>query len=140
MTLEILFLFAVLAVMVVLFLTEKLPVELTAFMGLATLTLTGYLAADEAFEGFASPAVITMLSIFFISGALLHTGIADGAASRIHAWVGSREISGRTLANNWPRTDLSTLGIASKKSRRLSLCFEAARNASSGPAAATQAA
>jgi len=92
MTLEILFLFAVLAGMVVLFLTEKLPVELTAFIGLATLTLTGYLAADEAFQGFASPAVITMLSIFFISGALLHTGIADGIASRIHAWVGSREI------------------------------------------------
>ncbi len=92
MTLEILFLFTVLAVMVVLFLTEKLPVELTAFLGLATLTLTGYLAADEAFEGFASPAVITMLSIFFISGALLHTGVADSVASRIHAWVGSREI------------------------------------------------
>jgi di/tricarboxylate transporter len=92
MTLEILFLFVVLTVMVVLFLTEKLPVELTAFIGLATLTLTGYLAPDEAFEGFASPAVITMLSIFFISAALLHTGVADSVASRIHALVGGREI------------------------------------------------
>lgn len=92
MNLEILFLFVVLAVMVVLFLTEKLPVELTAFLGLVTLTLTGYLAPGEAFEGFASPAVITMFSVFFLSAAMLHTGVADAVAGRIHALVGAREI------------------------------------------------
>ena len=58
MTLEIGFLFLILAVMVYLFLTEKLPVDLTAFLGLVTLLMAGYLAPDEAFTGFSSPAVI----------------------------------------------------------------------------------
>ena len=73
---------------VVLFLTEKLPVELTAFAGLATLALTGYVSPEEAFLGFSSPAVITMLSVFFVSSALLHTGVADGAA-REGAYAGA---------------------------------------------------
>lgn len=91
MTLEIGFLLAVLAVMVVLFLTEKLPVELTAFAGLAVLALAGYVEPEEAFQGFSSPAVITMLSVFFVSAALLHTGVADSAARVIHEIVGPRE-------------------------------------------------
>ena len=92
MTLEIGFLFLLLAVMVYLFLTEKLPVDLTAFSGLVILIFGGYLTAEEAFTGFSSPAVITMLSIFIVSGALLHTGVADFIGSRIHTWVGSREV------------------------------------------------
>lgn len=91
MTLEIGFLFAIIAVMVFFFLTEKLPVELTAFAGLAVLAITGYVGPDEAFQGFASPAVITMLSVFFLSAALLHTGVADTAAGAIHNLVGPRE-------------------------------------------------
>ena len=64
MTYEIAFLLVVLAAMVVLFLTEKLPIDLTAFLGLTLLVFMGYVAVDQAFTGFASSAVITMLSIF----------------------------------------------------------------------------
>lgn len=78
--------------MVYLFLTEKLPVDLTAFLGLVILILTGYLTAEEAFTGFASSAVITKLAVFIVSGALLNTGIADVIGARIHALVGSREV------------------------------------------------
>ena len=91
MTLEIGFLFAIIAVMIYFFLTEKLPGELTAFTGLAILALTGYVEPNEAFQGFASPAVITMLSVFFVSAALLRTGVADSAAGAIHKLVGPRE-------------------------------------------------
>ena len=91
MTLEMALLFAVLAVMAVLFFTEKLPIELTAFLGLVFLTLAGYVTPSEAFTGFASPAVITMLSIFFVSAALLHTGVADVIAGRVHRVIGDRE-------------------------------------------------
>ncbi|MEM6706074.1 MAG: SLC13 family permease [Acidobacteriota bacterium] len=92
MTLEIGFLFLVLGAMVYLFLTEKLPVDLTAFLGLVILIFAGYVPADKAFDGFASSAVITMLAIFILSAALLNTGVADVVAKRIHRWVGSREI------------------------------------------------
>jgi len=93
MTFEIGFLFVLLAAMVYLFLTEKLPVDLTAFLGLVVLIFGGYLKADEAFQGFASPAVITMLSVFIVGAALLETGVADGVGGRIHSWVGSSEVT-----------------------------------------------
>ncbi len=92
MTIEIAVLLVVLVVMAILFFTEKLPIELTAFLGLVVLTLGGYVTPSEAFTGFASPAVITMLSIFFVSGALLHTGVADVVGGRVHKIIGSREI------------------------------------------------
>jgi di/tricarboxylate transporter len=92
MNLEIAFLLIVLAGMIVLFLTEKLPIDLTAFSGLVILIFTGYITADQAFTGFASSAVITMMAIFIVSGALMNAGVADVAASWIHRFVGSREI------------------------------------------------
>ena len=85
------FLLAVLAAMVVLFLTEKLPIDLTAFLGLTLLIFTGYVAVDQAFTGFASSAVITMLSIFIVSAGLMQTGVADLVGGAIHRFVGSRE-------------------------------------------------
>lgn len=92
MTLQIAFLFVVLGVMVYLFLTEKLPVDLTAFLGLVVLVFAGFVDPKDAFVGFSSPAVITMLSIFIVSAALLETGVADTIGNRIHRWVGSREV------------------------------------------------
>ena len=92
MTWQIALLILLLVAMAYLFLTAKLPVDLTAFLGLAVLILGGYVGPTEAFSGFASPAVITMLSIFIISASLLYTGIADIIASRIYKLVGSKEI------------------------------------------------
>ncbi|UCH85480.1 MAG: SLC13 family permease, partial [Candidatus Latescibacterota bacterium] len=92
MTLEIGFLFVVLVGMVYLFLTEKLPIDLTAFLGLVILLFAGYIEPSEAFSGFASTAVITMLSIFILSGALDQTGLADMVGRRVHAMVGGREV------------------------------------------------
>ena len=93
MTLQIAFLLFVLVSMVFLFLTERLPIDLTAFLGLVILVLMGYVSSEEAFSGFASPAVITMLAMFIVSGALFHTGLGDLMGSRIHAVVGSHEAS-----------------------------------------------
>jgi di/tricarboxylate transporter len=92
MTPEIAFLFALLVGMVYLFLTEKLPVDLTAFLGLVILVLGGYLTPSEAFTGFSSPAVITMLSVFIVGSALLETGVADVIGGRIHRVVGNSEV------------------------------------------------
>ncbi|MDE0230881.1 MAG: SLC13 family permease [bacterium] len=92
MTWQIAFLILLLVAMAYLFLTARLPVDLTAFLGLAVLILGGYVGPTEAFSGFASPAVITMLAIFIISASLLYTGVADIVASRIYKLVGSREI------------------------------------------------
>ena len=92
MTWQIAFLILLLAAMAYLFLTARLPVDLTAFLGLVVLILGGYVGPTEAFSGFASPAVITMLAIFIISAALLYTGIADIVASKVYRLVGGKEI------------------------------------------------
>ena len=62
MTIQIAFLFALIGAMVYLFLTEKLSVDLTAGLGLVILLFAGYLTPAAAFNGFMSPAVITMAS------------------------------------------------------------------------------
>ncbi|MBW2528335.1 MAG: SLC13 family permease [Deltaproteobacteria bacterium] len=92
MTLEIGILFGLLAVMVFFFLTERLPVDLTAFAGLVVLIFAGYVKPEEAFAGFASPAVITMLAVFFVSAGLQYTGVAGAMGARIHRLVGDREV------------------------------------------------
>jgi len=92
MTLEIGFLFALLAAMIVLFITEKWSVDLVGFAGLLVLILAGYIKPEEAFTGFSSPAVITMLSVLFLSAALQTTGVARALADRIRQVVGPREV------------------------------------------------
>lgn len=91
MTLDIAFVFSLLAAMVFLFLTEKLPVELTAFCGLLVMVFAGFVPLDQAFVGFSSPAVITMFSIFFISTGLARTGVADVVGHQIYRLGGGRE-------------------------------------------------
>ncbi|KAA3645646.1 MAG: hypothetical protein DWQ07_11950 [Chloroflexi bacterium] len=67
----------ILAVAVVLFVTERLRVDLVAMLVLITLSLTGLVTIEEAFSGFASPAVITVWSVYIVSGALFRSGVAD---------------------------------------------------------------
>jgi di/tricarboxylate transporter len=61
----------------ILFVSEKLRVDVVAMLVLAALILTGLVTAKEAFSGFSSPAVITVGAVFIISGALYQTGVAD---------------------------------------------------------------
>ncbi|MDH3943078.1 MAG: SLC13 family permease, partial [Anaerolineae bacterium] len=63
MTQENILVLAILAVAVILFVSERLRVDLIAMMVLITLSLTGLVTIEEAFSGFASPAVITVWSV-----------------------------------------------------------------------------
>ena len=99
MTWDIGFVLLVLVAMVYLFMTEKLPVELTAFIGLLVLVFTGYVPVEGAFEGFSSPAVMTMFAIFFISGALLRTGVAESAFHFL--WRASAGYDGTSATDRW---------------------------------------
>ncbi|MCA9970348.1 MAG: SLC13 family permease, partial [Anaerolineales bacterium] len=67
----------ILAVAIGLFVTDRLRVDLVALLVLVTLILTGLLPAAAAFEGFASPAVVTVWAVFIISGAVSRSGVAD---------------------------------------------------------------
>ena len=77
MTQDSLLVLVILAVAVILFVSERLRVDLIAMMVLITLSLTGLVTIEEAFSGFASPAVITVWSVYIVSGALFRSGVAD---------------------------------------------------------------
>ena len=62
---------------VVVFATEKLRVDLVALMVLLTLTLTGLVSPEEAFAGFANPAVSTVARLLIGELMILCASIAE---------------------------------------------------------------
>ncbi|MFO7448410.1 MAG: SLC13 family permease [Ignavibacteriaceae bacterium] len=77
MTLEIIIVLCVLIGAVILFITEKLPVDLVALCVLAILMVSGILDAEEGLRGFSDEATITIASMFILSGGLFKTGVVN---------------------------------------------------------------
>ena len=79
---QVLFL-VILAATLVLFISEKLRVDLVAMLALLALTLTGILEPKEALSGFSSEPAIIVAAVFVLSAGLSATGITDriGAGS-----------------------------------------------------------
>ena len=92
MTIDNILVLVILVASVILFVSEKLRVDLVALLVLVTLIITGLLTPQEAFAGFASPAVITVWAIFIISGALVHSGVADSLARTMLRLAGRNPI------------------------------------------------
>jgi di/tricarboxylate transporter len=65
---------AILIVALYLFITEKVPVDLTAIGIMVTLVIFRIIPPAEAVAGFAHPAVITVGSMFLISKGMIRTG------------------------------------------------------------------
>ncbi len=75
------FVSVVLVFTLVLLVSEKVPVDLTAIGIMVVLMVTGVLTPSEALAGFSSPAVITVGAMFLISKGMIRTG-AVGYVSR----------------------------------------------------------
>ena len=67
----------ILAVAIVMFLSERLSVDLVALFVLVALGLTRVLTPQEVFSGFSDTAVITIIAIFVLAHGLEVTGIAQ---------------------------------------------------------------
>lgn len=65
-----------------LFLTDLVRYEVVAILVVVVLALTGCLSADEAFAGFASPAVVVIASMYVFSHAFTRAGVADAISNR----------------------------------------------------------
>ncbi|MDD4358090.1 MAG: SLC13 family permease [Smithellaceae bacterium] len=68
MTLEMLIVLGVIVLAVVLFASEKLPVDLTAIIVMAILLLTGIVSPKEGLSGFSNTATVTVAAMFILSG------------------------------------------------------------------------
>jgi di/tricarboxylate transporter len=71
---------AILVGAVVLFATEKFPVDFVAIMILGVLLVTGLLTPEESISGFSSPATITVGAMFVLSAGLTRTGALHALA------------------------------------------------------------
>jgi di/tricarboxylate transporter len=74
---------AILISAIVLLITEKIPVDLTAIGIIVALMATGTLTPLEAVKGFANPAVITVAAMFLISRAMIRTGAVGFIAQTV---------------------------------------------------------
>ncbi|MEK6256119.1 MAG: SLC13 family permease [Chloroflexota bacterium] len=80
---------SIFAIAVVLFISERLRVDLVALLVLVSLSLTGLVTPTEAFSGFSNPAVITVWAVFILSAGLTRTGIAKAVGRRVLKVAGS---------------------------------------------------
>ncbi|RAU82562.1 SLC13 family permease [Pontibacter arcticus] len=80
---EIALVLTLLAIAVVLFATEKLPIEIVTLIMLIILASVRIITPEEAFAGFSSDFIIIIAAIFILSAALEETGILDFAVVRL---------------------------------------------------------
>lgn len=71
---EILILSIIILVALILFITEKVRVDIVALLIMGALIVSGILSPAEAVKGFSNSATITVLFMFILSAALLRTG------------------------------------------------------------------
>jgi di/tricarboxylate transporter len=91
MTPQIALTLSIIGVAIVLFATEKLRVDVIALIVLLTVALSGLVTPEEAFAGFANPAVITVWAVYIVSGGLFKTGVADILGRGILRLAGTSE-------------------------------------------------
>ncbi|MCH7228868.1 SLC13 family permease [Haloferula sp. A504] len=92
MTPEIIAVLLILAVSLVLFVTEKLRMDVVALLVLGTLGVSGLVTLEEALAGFSNPAVVTVWAMFILSAGLSATGVADFIGQRVLRLAGKGEV------------------------------------------------
>jgi di/tricarboxylate transporter len=86
-----LFLLAVVLIAALLLIATRIRADLVALLTLVTLALSGLVTPAEAFAGFSSPAVITILAVFIISEAMHQTGLTLVLGQRLLRLSGGGE-------------------------------------------------
>ena len=93
MTLEIAMVLGILAISLVLFISEVIRMDLVALLVLGALAVTGLVDSSQAFAGFSNSAVITVWAMFILSEGLTRTGIADIIGRQVMRLAGRKEIA-----------------------------------------------
>lgn len=74
---------AVIVIAIILFVTEKIPVDLIALLIICALVVTGVISPSEGISGFSNTATITVAFMFVMSAALLKTGALQFVAYKL---------------------------------------------------------
>lgn len=81
-----------LLLVLILFATEKLPVDVIGIVLVVSLVLTGILTVQEALSGFGDSIIITLAGLFILTGGLVKTGIVDLIGRRLYAVAGKNQL------------------------------------------------
>lgn len=79
---------ALLLLAIILFASEKLPVDVIGIILVIALVLAQVLTVQEAVAGFGNDVVITIAGLFLLVGGLIRTGIVDLIGRRLHKIAG----------------------------------------------------
>ncbi len=77
---------------IILFVSEKLPVDMVAMIVLVALLLTGLVDEDNILQGFSNPATITVAAMFILSAALQRTGVVRFLANKLYILAGKSKM------------------------------------------------
>lgn len=80
---EVIFVFALVAAAVAVFVLDRLPIGLVAMMVMTALLLSGVLSVREGLSGFSSRATVTIAAMFMLSEGVRRTGALDRLGSLI---------------------------------------------------------
>jgi len=91
MSAEIIVVLAILSAVMVLLITEWIPLEVIALLVLGVLAVSGIVSPIESLAGFSNPAVVTIWAVFILSGGLTRTGIANILGRQLLKVAGRKE-------------------------------------------------
>ena len=77
---------------IILFATERIPVDIVGILLIIALVLTNVLTMGEAVAGFGNDVVITIGGLFLLVGGLIKTGIVDIIGRRLYKVAGGNEL------------------------------------------------
>ena len=77
---------------IVLFATEKLPVDIVGILLVVALVVTNVLTIGEGVAGFGNDIIITIAGLFILVGGLVKTGVVDIVGRRLHKAAGDSEL------------------------------------------------
>lgn len=91
MTLDLILTFVILAVTIILFMSNRIRADLVAVMALLAFVLTGILSPAEALVGFSNSVVIMVAGLFIIGAGIFRTGLAQMASNFVLRSAGESE-------------------------------------------------
>jgi di/tricarboxylate transporter len=89
---EMLLTFGILAVTIVVFIWDKLRVDVVAVLALLSLVISGILDSKQALAGFSNSTVIMIAALFIVGGGLFKTGVADWLGAQLLRFAGDSEV------------------------------------------------
>ncbi|HNU08010.1 MAG TPA: SLC13 family permease [Pyrinomonadaceae bacterium] len=90
---DVIIVLSLLGLALVLFGTEKLPVDVVGIILVIALVMSGVLTVNQGLSGFGDNVIVTIAGLFVLTGGLVKTGLVDLIGRRLYRVAGSNEFA-----------------------------------------------